>query len=519
MLFTRCPNCETTFRITAQALGKAGGQVRCGRCACVFNAYAELREQRVHEADTALPPSREEVAAASAAETETGDDAAADIVADTITVVTQEIVSTERETAQAETENEARTEAGGEVAADGGADARAEAGGGDDAEAPQADVDVDAEAVGAVEAAEAAELDAASAGGDAVGASREGTAEANAARPAAGEAGFVRASAKAEGDEDADWIVAAQSFAADEAPLDAGFGFEPQGAPIAAPGAAARGRSPDAPAAEPDALDEFSVAAVLEQMESSSLEVEDEADAAASFGFEPPAARPARGRRAHARQARAKALPLGEEQEQGEAALDADADAEHADPLRWRLLDEPVGVRRASRAWHYAAVGAGLLLALQVLNHFRSDLASLDLVGPALRRAYAAVGVDVVPRWDVKQYEILDWVATAEPNANGRGSLKITARIQNKGPRVQPFPYVRLELKDRWEKSVAERLFRPAEYLTGSTGPDALMGPGATAHAELAVVDPGPDAYGFELDVCIEQPNHSLRCASDDVFR
>src|SRR5690606_15747085 len=46
MLFTRCPSCETTFRITDRALHKAGGQVRCGRCSCVFDAYSALREQR-----------------------------------------------------------------------------------------------------------------------------------------------------------------------------------------------------------------------------------------------------------------------------------------------------------------------------------------------------------------------------------------------------------------------------------------------------------------------------------------
>src|SRR5687767_8044323 len=44
MLFTRCPNCETTFRITDETLKKANGQVRCGRCASVFNAYAELHD-------------------------------------------------------------------------------------------------------------------------------------------------------------------------------------------------------------------------------------------------------------------------------------------------------------------------------------------------------------------------------------------------------------------------------------------------------------------------------------------
>src|SRR5690606_41242397 len=44
MLFTRCPHCDTIFRVTDEALAKAGGRVRCGRCANVFDATADLRE-------------------------------------------------------------------------------------------------------------------------------------------------------------------------------------------------------------------------------------------------------------------------------------------------------------------------------------------------------------------------------------------------------------------------------------------------------------------------------------------
>ena len=44
MLFTRCPECDTTFHVTDETLKKAKGQVRCGRCASVFNAYAELHD-------------------------------------------------------------------------------------------------------------------------------------------------------------------------------------------------------------------------------------------------------------------------------------------------------------------------------------------------------------------------------------------------------------------------------------------------------------------------------------------
>ena len=44
MLFTRCPGCQTTFRITADTLRVANGAVRCGSCGTVFSAFSGLRQ-------------------------------------------------------------------------------------------------------------------------------------------------------------------------------------------------------------------------------------------------------------------------------------------------------------------------------------------------------------------------------------------------------------------------------------------------------------------------------------------
>ena len=43
-MFTQCSKCETVFRLSAEVLRAAGGQVRCGRCGEVFNALARLAE-------------------------------------------------------------------------------------------------------------------------------------------------------------------------------------------------------------------------------------------------------------------------------------------------------------------------------------------------------------------------------------------------------------------------------------------------------------------------------------------
>ena len=52
-LITRCPLCQTAFRVTAAQLGAAGGLVRCGACDHVFEAQ---RQQVSAEPGLNLPP-------------------------------------------------------------------------------------------------------------------------------------------------------------------------------------------------------------------------------------------------------------------------------------------------------------------------------------------------------------------------------------------------------------------------------------------------------------------------------
>lgn len=64
MLYTQCPDCGTIFRISAQQLRTAVGQVRCGRCGSLFNALSTLSEDPANlpveyeptQADRTPPP-------------------------------------------------------------------------------------------------------------------------------------------------------------------------------------------------------------------------------------------------------------------------------------------------------------------------------------------------------------------------------------------------------------------------------------------------------------------------------
>jgi predicted Zn finger-like uncharacterized protein len=376
MLFTRCPECETTFRVTDETLKKAHGQVRCGRCASVFNAYAELRDPNAKSFDRSDLPATPSPRA-----------------------------------------GEAPPVTGAALVAPAAA-------------APSATAEPPPAVEQPVEAAAPPE-----------------------AEPPPPEPGDP-------------------SLPAPRDPVAASLGVD-------------------------------SVADIVAQMEQGAA-----AESAAESRSTPE---------------RAADDAAGE--------VDAPISAKEVDAV----LTAPVGVpvRQPSwspfaatadarpergRLWSAAAAVALLTLAVQVLAHFRTELAGDPNAAPWLRGAYALFGVDVQPRWDVQQYEIVDWVATAEPNARGLGSLKITAHIRNRGPARQPYPAVQLKLKDRWEDAVGRRLFGPTEYLPSDAEGARLMAPGETTRAEIEVIDPGPDAYGFELDVCIEVEASSVSCRTDEVF-
>jgi predicted Zn finger-like uncharacterized protein len=359
MLFTRCPECETTFRITEEALQKAGGQVRCGRCNQIFNAYDGLREH---------------VAAAANELSTTGI----------------------REESYIEN--------------------RAAAAGSGSTEHARATEDSDAEARGTIE-------------GD-----RE----------------------REEGD----------------------------GAELRDGG--------DSDSADQDHRGETIV-----------LDSSDAAAAGGESGAEEP-------------QETETGAGSGISASEIDAVLEQTL-AAPAEPA-WMLIDTARDISgRRARAWLAAACVAFMLLGGQLVHHFRGQLAGKPVIGPVLQGIYGALGSELAPFWNVQQYDLVDWVAQAEPSDGGQGTLIIRSQLRNIGTKPQPYPHVHLRLLDRYENTVGSRLFSPDEYLSDGTETGAMMAPGETAEAELIIVDPGPDAYGFEIDVCVAIGTN-FDCAAAQTF-
>lgn len=63
-MYTRCPHCQSTYRLTAELLRVADGEVRCGSCNTVFNALHSLRDDWDFPDPVTVPPGDEEELAA-----------------------------------------------------------------------------------------------------------------------------------------------------------------------------------------------------------------------------------------------------------------------------------------------------------------------------------------------------------------------------------------------------------------------------------------------------------------------
>ena len=66
--YTRCPQCQTFFRVTPSQLKKAKGKVRCGNCSHVFDARGHLLDA-IPAANSPVPAKKTSPAAPPAKKT------------------------------------------------------------------------------------------------------------------------------------------------------------------------------------------------------------------------------------------------------------------------------------------------------------------------------------------------------------------------------------------------------------------------------------------------------------------
>jgi predicted Zn finger-like uncharacterized protein len=469
-MFTVCPKCALTLVVTAEDLRVAQGYVRCGRCSSVFNALARLTEERVPESatrETAPPRPAPDTPERPPLSPSALDEAAALPEDDVIPEDALEFDPSKTDVSKVFFEAKPSPEwtaATGTFKAMLAANQEAPGEKADEAGAPSeleplpapvtdSDSDIDLELD--------PELLASILTADPVPApSTPGGA-------AAADPGAGPPSAPAPPSHSA---PSAAPVAAAESP------WQPPPAPAPAPPIAAPPLPASAPAPEQP-----------EQLLSAAL-------------ASPPAVIPAPAPPAAA----AAALEMPANFGRGEREMRASADEDG----RERLL---------RYAWAAGIVLALLVLAAQIVDHRRDELAADARLNRPLTAVYAALGVRLVPRWDLHAYDVRQLGASVDPGTTGL--ITVRASIKNGAPQPQPLPLLRVTLQDRFGNRIAARDVAPPSYLPRASAPAAFLSAGQRIDAEMGFVDPGANAVGFEIDACLPTTGGEVTCANDASAR
>ncbi|MGH8307145.1 MAG: DUF3426 domain-containing protein, partial [Gammaproteobacteria bacterium] len=95
------------------------------------------------------------------------------------------------------------------------------------------------------------------------------------------------------------------------------------------------------------------------------------------------------------------------------------------------------------------------------------------------------------------------------------GALSITGALQNSASFAQSWPLLRVELTDRYGDPLRARDFTASAYLPANQAA-TWLGADMATHFRIDVVDPGPDAVGFQIQACLDV-NGSRECGNSAV--
>ena len=167
----------------------------------------------------------------------------------------------------------------------------------------------------------------------------------------------------------------------------------------------------------------------------------------------------------------------------------------------------------AITGWGVGVVLLALLLGIQVVNAYRLELRHNPVLGPFLSAVYSALGhrlstPQVLDKWLVNSINVTSGPDTPRV-------LSITGTLENAAGFTQPWPLLRVELTDRYGDPLRARDFPAGAYLPADQA-SAWLGPGMATRFRIDVVDPGPEAVGFQVQPCFELAD-GYRCSSSST--
>jgi predicted Zn finger-like uncharacterized protein len=175
-------------------------------------------------------------------------------------------------------------------------------------------------------------------------------------------------------------------------------------------------------------------------------------------------------------------------------------------------VDEIVGNPPAQHwGWKLTLVLLLLLLAGQVVHHYRQELVANRWLEKPLQSLYAMFGVRLEPAWDLAAYDLRQ--LGGEALALNSTTIVLRATVQNHATHAQPPPLIRVRLQDRFGNSLSTTAVAPEDYLKGAA--PARMAADQRLDVELRLEDPNRQAVSFDLDACLPAADGALHCAHD----
>lgn len=175
-------------------------------------------------------------------------------------------------------------------------------------------------------------------------------------------------------------------------------------------------------------------------------------------------------------------------------------------------LAGPAHGSRRRLLWTVGVIVLALILLGQWVNANRDSLSRNLVIGSSLSAIYTLIGHPLAPPHSVDAWQITNTNVTSDPEAPG--ALSITGSLANTAAFAQAWPLLRVELTDRYGDALRARDFTPAQYLPADQAA-TLPAAGTAAHFRVDVVDPGPDAVGFEVTACLDLAAGRV-CASNN---
>lgn len=169
------------------------------------------------------------------------------------------------------------------------------------------------------------------------------------------------------------------------------------------------------------------------------------------------------------------------------------------------LDDEPLQLdwRKPKRRWGRAVfwgllnlAAAAALLGQYTWYNFEA-LSRQDVWRPWLEQACPHVGCELPARIDPSLIKSSNLVVRSHPEFSG--ALVVDAILYNRADYAQPFPMLELRFADINNQLLANRRFKPNEYLGGELAGAQSMPPQTPIHISLDILDPGSKAVNYSL--------------------